>query len=370
MKTSHRMTREALGLLLWPVRHMPLLATQRAEMILGRVRFIALFFAVLTSLWIAVDMVLLPWPVWGELALGRLLASLAFLLLGVAFRDSSRIRDAYVALIALFAIPTAFYSFSYVLLHAMQLDALSSLLTTVYAFLPFIMLAGLGIFPLTALECAAFAMPVLLAEVAAGALGLDMLSLGQAIGTAWLCLMLAVVAALCGMSQLEFIIQLVRQAIRDGLTGSFTRASGEELLDLQFIATSRSGTPLSIAFIDLDDFKQINDAYGHESGDQALVAASGNLRTTIRSGDMLVRWGGEEFVVILPGATSDEARQVMERLRASGLGHRPDGSLLTASIGIAERIQDHAADSRKLVEIADQRMYQAKLQGKDGMVFH
>ena len=146
--------------------------------------------------------------------------------------------------------------------------------------------------------------------------------------------------------------------------------TGEELLDLQFIATSRSGTPLSIAFIDLDNFKQINDAYGHEAGDQALEAASGSLRTAIRSGDMLVRWGGEEFVVILPGATSDEAQQVMERLRANGLGKRPDGSLLTASIGIAERIQDHAEDCRQLVEIADQRMYQAKMQGKDRMVFH
>ncbi len=349
---------------------MPLLATQRAEMILNRVRFIALFFAVLTSIWVAVDVLLLPWPVWGQLALGRLISSLAFLLLGYAFRHSNRIRDAYVALIALFAIPTAFYIFSYALLDSLQLDTLSSVLSAIYAFLPFIILAGLGIFPLTALEGVVFSMPVLLAETVAGTLGYNMLNLGQAIGTAWLSLMLAVVATLCGMSQLEFIIQLVRQAIRDKLTGSFTRASGEELLDLQYIATSRSGTPLSIAFIDLDDFKQINDAYGHEAGDLALEAASEGLRASIRSGDMLVRWGGEEFVVILPGATSDEAWQVMERVRANGLGKRPDGSLLTASIGIAERIQDHAEECRQLVEIADQRMYQAKMQGKDRMVFH
>lgn len=370
MKNSKRIPREALGLLLWPVHHMPLLAAQRAEMILDRVRFIALFFSLLTSLWVALDIVLLPWPAWGQLALGRLVASLLFLLLGCAFRSSNRTGDAYFALIALFAIPTAFYVYSYGILHTLQLDALSSVLSDVYAFLPFIILAGLGIFPLTALESAVFALPVLVAEVVASALGFNALSLGQAIGTAWLSLMLAVVAALCGMSQLEFIIQLVRQAIRDGLTGSFTRSSGEELIDLQFIATSRSGTPLSIAFIDLDNFKLINDAYGHEAGDQALVAASLSLRDTIRSGDVLVRWGGEEFVVILPGANSEEAQQVMQRLRINGLGQRPDGSLLTASIGIAERIQDHAADYRHLVEIADQRMYRAKMNGKDRMVFH
>ncbi|OIQ89732.1 putative diguanylate cyclase AdrA [mine drainage metagenome] len=252
----------------------------------------------------------------------------------------------------------------------MQLDVLTSALMAIYAFLPFIILAGLGIFPLTVLESMAFALPVLIAELAAGILGFTMLSLGQTIGSVWLSLMLAVVATLCGMSQLEFIIQLVRQAIRDGLTGSFTRASGEELLGLQFITTARSGTPLSIAFVDLDNFKQINDAYGHEVGDQALICASSSLRTAIRSGDMLVRWGGEEFVVILPGATREEARQIMDRLLAGGLGQRPDGSRLTASVGVAERMQDQTDSSRQLVGLADQRMYQAKMQGKNRMVFH
>lgn len=368
MNTSHRLTNETLGLLLWPVRHMPLLAAQRTAMILDRVRIISLFLAAFTTLWIVIDMVLLPWPVWGKLMFGRLVSSLAFLALGYSFRHSSRIRDAYIALVALFAIPTAFYVFSYALLHTLQLDAVSTVLAGVYAFLPFIILAGLGIFPLTALEGIVFALPVLVAEVLAGILGFNALNLGQAIGTAWLSLMLAVVAMLCSMSQLGFIIQLVRQAIRDTLTGSFTRSSGEELLELQFIATSRSGTPLSIAFVDLDSFKQINDGYGHEAGDQALSAASQALRAAIRSGDMLVRWGGEEFVVILPGASGEEARQVLERVRSNGLGQRPDGSPLTASMGIAERILDNAESWAMLVEIADQRMYQAKTSGKNRIV--
>lgn len=368
MKVNNRLTKQSLGLLLWPMRHMPLLAAQRASMILQRVHAIALFFAAFTALWIAIDMVLLPWPAWVQLALGRAVASVAFLMLGFAFRSSSRMRDAYIALVALYAIPTGFYVYSYALLQGLQLDALSAVLAGVYAFLPFIILAGLGIFPLTALETAVFSLPVLLAEVIAGWLGFNMLNLGQTIETAWLSLMLAVVAALCGMSQLGFIIQLVRQAIRDGLTGCFTRSSGEELLALQFIATTRSGSPLSIAFVDLDDFKRINDAYGHEAGDQALKEASQSLRGAIRSGDMLVRWGGEEFVVILPGASADEAKKVLDRLHVSGFGQRPDGSVLTASIGIAERMCDNAGDSRQLIEAADQRMYQAKTSGKNQMV--
>jgi diguanylate cyclase (GGDEF)-like protein len=83
---------------------------------------------------------------------------------------------------------------------------------------------------------------------------------------------------------------------------------------------------------------------------------------------MLVRWGGEEFVVILPGASGEEARQVLERVRSAGLGQRPDGSLLTASIGVAERVLDNAEDWSRLVEIADQRMYQAKTSGKNRIV--
>ncbi len=368
MKIGNPMKKEALALLLWPVRHMSLLAVHRATMILQRVRVIALFFAAVTTLWIGIDMVLLPWPVWGELAVGRLVASAAFLLLGVGFRASNRMRDAYIAMVALFAIPTAFYMYSYVLLSALQLDALSNVLAGIYAFLPFIILAGLGIFPLTALEAAVFSMPVLVAEVVASWLGLSMLNLGHTIETAWLSLMLAVVATLCGMSQLGFIMQLVRQSIRDGLTGSFTRASGEELLDLQFIATSRSDSPLSVAFVDLDNFKHINDTYGHEAGDQALIAASQNLGKVIRSGDIVVRWGGEEFVVILPGASAEEASKVLGRLSANGLGYRPDGSPLTASIGVAERVLDQSDDYHHLISIADQRMYQAKISGKNRMV--
>ncbi|HLD10023.1 MAG TPA: GGDEF domain-containing protein, partial [Methylophilaceae bacterium] len=314
------------------------------------------------------DMALLPWSVWGKLALGRLIASLAFLLLGYAFRGSNRLRDAYLALVTLFAISTGFYIFSYALLHSLQLVALSSTLVIVYAFIPFIILAGLGIFPLTALEAAVLSTPVLVAEVVAGILGFDRLNLGQLIGTVWLSVLLAAIAALCSMSQLEFIIHFMHHSIRDALTGSFTRASGEELLNLQFIASSRSDTPMSIVFIDLDNFKQINDKYGHEAGDQALKAASQSLRAAIRSGDMLVRWGGEEFVVILPGATGNSAQQLLKRLLATGLWQRPDGSALTASIGIAERMLDNTENWRKLVEIADQRMYQAKMQGKNQIV--
>jgi GGDEF domain-containing protein len=83
----------------------------------------------------------------------------------------------------------------------------------------------------------------------------------------WLLALITGVSTLAGMSQLAFMIALVRQAIRDPLTGVFSRRSGEETLDLQFTIAQRSNAALSIAFIDLDHFKSINDSFGHEAGD-------------------------------------------------------------------------------------------------------
>lgn len=359
---------EELTWLFWPGRHMTLLTTRRAEMILLRVRVIATLFAVLTALWIAVDAFVLPWPAWGELAAGRVIASAAFVLLAMSCRKSGSMRHTYVALVMLYLIPTVFFVFSYLVLQKTELNALSSTISGVYAFLPFVMVAGLGMFPLTAAEGLAFSLPVLSAEFAASALGLDMLNLSHLIGTIWLSGMIAAVATMSGMSQLGFMIALVRQAVRDPLTNCFSRLSGEELLEIQFIIASRSNTPMSVAFVDLDNFKSINDNYGHDAGDQVLITATSNLRAALRTGDMLVRWGGEEFILILPSSYCDEAVNVLERVRAHGLGTRPDGKPMTASIGLAERTVDSRDDWRKLIEIADQRMYTAKQGGKDRII--
>lgn len=351
-----------------PGKHMPLLATRRAEMILFRVRIVAVLFALLTSLWIAIDAFVLPWPIWGELAAGRIIASFAFVWIATSFRGSTRMRDTYVALGALYAIPTLFYIFSYTVMQQAELNGLTSTVAGIYAFLPFIMVAGLGMFPLTAVEGLVFAFPVLAAEMISSLLDLQLLSLSHLISTVWLSAMIAMVATLSGMSQLGFMIALVRQVVRDPLTRCFSRQSGEELLEIQFIIASRSNTPLTVGFVDLDDFKSVNDTYGHEAGDQVLQSASNKIRNALRTGDMLVRWGGEEFILILPSTYCDEAKKVLEKVRAGGLGVRPDGVPVTASIGLAERTLDSADEWRHLIEVADQRMYAAKQAGKDRIV--
>ena len=122
---------------------------------------------------------------------------------------------------------------------------------------------------------------------------------------------------------------------------------------------------MAVLFIDLDKFKSINDQYGHDAGDAVLQQAARSIRQTLGRHDSLVRWGGEEFVVLLPRTDAAGAQAAVERIAKAGLGLRPDGIPVTASIGVAERINDRASDSMALIALADKRMYAAKTAGRN-----
>ncbi len=359
---------EGLYCLAHPAKHPPLLVLRRAEMIISRVRLVAALFAVLTPLWIVVDILVFALPLSIMLAGGRIVTSLAFGALAVAYSNSRRMADAYRALAFMFAIPTLFFIYSHLLLSHFQNEGAAAVIAAGYAFLPFVMVAGLSVFPLTALEGVLFATPVLLSEALVALMQLNHMNWSTHLGAFWLMLLITATATLAGMSQLAFMVALVNQAAHDPLTRSFSRASGEELLNLQFNIAARNGSSLAVVFADLDNFKQVNDGYGHEAGDRMLIAAVGTIRKTLRGGDVLVRWGGEEFLIVLPNTNCASAIAMLERLRAAGLGPRPDGSPLTASYGVAEISADCAKDGQHLVEIADQRMYQAKEGGRDRWV--
>ncbi len=209
------------------------------------------------------------------------------------------------------------------------------------------------------------ASPILIAQGLAGALRWVTLDWPSFAGAFWLLVLITGVSMLAGMSQLAFMMALVRQAIRDPLTGVFSRSSGEEVLELQFTIAKRSHAALSIAFIDLDHFKSINDKFGHDAGDKALLDMTDTVSSRLRRGDMLVRWGGEEFLLIMPNTDLLQAQAALSRMRSTGFGMRPDDTPLTASIGIAECNADQTPDWKTLVDLADQRMYQAKAAGRN-----
>jgi diguanylate cyclase (GGDEF)-like protein len=126
----------------------------------------------------------------------------------------------------------------------------------------------------------------------------------------------------------------------------------------------RYGTIVSIMMIDIDNFKEINDRYGHVEGDRILSALAGAFKTEIRDSDICCRYGGEEFVVIMPLTDLSEAGILAERLRSKVEQDMPGGRKLTVSIGVASCDKD-IHTSKELVERADAALYEAKRKGKN-----
>lgn len=351
--------------LLSPRQHSMLLSHRRATMIVNRVRLFAMLFAVLTPIWGIVDFMAFSSPLWIKLILLRLATSAAFAALLICYRPSGSLLDAYRAMAILFIIPTLFYIASHSLLSGYQPDSLSSAVATGYAFLPFVLVAGLAIFPLSLAENILMASILLAAQGVAGYLNWSTLNWPSFAGGFWLLILIAGVTSLASASQLAFMITLVRQAIHDPLTGAFSRGSGKEIINMQWATAKRNQQPLAIAFIDLDYFKSINDSFGHRAGDKTLRDFAVQLSTNLRDSDSLLRWGGEEFVLIMPNTNLEQAQRAIQRMQKSGFGVRPDGTPLTASIGLSERIEDSSQDQQHLLALADKRMYLAKETGRN-----
>ena len=165
---------------------------------------------------------------------------------------------------------------------------------------------------------------------------------------------------------------LRRQALRDPLTGLFNRRFFDAGLEQEIMRSRRSGNPASLLILDIDYFKKYNDEYGHEAGDAVLRAIGQLLQTQVRGGDVACRFGGEEFVILMPNAPLESAKergkQILEAIRGLEVPHQ--GHLLpsvTASLGVAE-FPTHGNDADGILEAADNALYIAKRTGRDRMV--
>jgi diguanylate cyclase (GGDEF)-like protein len=164
--------------------------------------------------------------------------------------------------------------------------------------------------------------------------------------------------------------QVQRQAVTDDLTGLANRRQFLAQLDSEIARSRRSGSPLGIVLADLDDFKRVNDTYGHQAGDVALRSFAEILTTMARDIDLAVRLGGEEFAVLLPDTDLAGAAQLAERLRlaleSTVIGRAPAQIRLTASFGVSSF--PAAAAAEDLLSDADRRLYDAKRTGKNRVV--
>ena len=337
---------------------------RRAHAIVTRVRIFAGLFAVLTGAWIALDALFIEAPALLHIALARIAAGGLLALVALSCRVASpTLAQARVRLVALVAVPVAFYLASQRILPEDVPGAFHGLAET-YAFFPFVLAAGIGAFPLTAVEIVAVAAALFAAEI----VGLAMGGLAATFGGVemlWLLLLIEAAAGFAAASQMRLLTALIEQAMRDPLTSCLRRESGAQMLELQFGLAQRHGTAISVLFADIDHFKRVNDAFGHEAGDRVLAATAEAFRDMARETDTLIRWGGEEFVLVLPHTTAHDAVILIERLGRRGLGGLPDALPVTVSIGVAHLPGDGVRDAYELVALADKRMYRAKQAGRN-----
>jgi diguanylate cyclase (GGDEF)-like protein len=162
-----------------------------------------------------------------------------------------------------------------------------------------------------------------------------------------------------------------RHATTDALTGLANRHAMLESFPVAIDRCIEKEEPVAMMMIDIDNFKQFNDLFGHIAGDRALAAVANALRSLFRPRDLLVRYGGDEFVVLMPGTTKEQALVIGERVRLGVSGKTGDGSdsmiriPLRISIGVAERSATGTLDT--LSHDADAALYRAKDSGRDAV---
>ncbi len=168
-------------------------------------------------------------------------------------------------------------------------------------------------------------------------------------------------------SKLEQMSELVRE---DQLTGSLNRRGLDDVFEREMARADRRDSPLCIALLDLDDFKRLNDTYGHIAGDEVLIHLVRVIKDTLRTMDVIARFGGEEFLIVLPDTSMKDAMQTVKRLQRELTKrifmHNNERLLITFSAGVALRLP--AEDQNALTKRADDALYKAKRAGKNRVI--
>jgi len=168
-------------------------------------------------------------------------------------------------------------------------------------------------------------------------------------------------------TKLEQLSELVRE---DQLTGSLNRRGLEDVFEREMARCERRNSPLCISMLDLDDFKRLNDTYGHAAGDEALIHLVRVIKETLRTLDVIARFGGEEFLIVLPDTTLDDAvktiTRVQRELTKQIFMYNQQRLLITFSAGVA--LRQPGEDSTALIKRADEALYEAKKAGKNRVV--
>lgn len=340
----------------------------RAEMVFRRVRILAVAFALAAPLWIPVDWWFLDGERFGAFLGLRLGLVAAFVALALWAAGRHRLGLMRLRLAVLVGVPALFYVGSRI---ALDGGAPAAGVLMGYDLLPLLMAALLGIFPLALREGVTYA--AILATAVAGT-DLAYGSLGEILRLRdlWLLGLLFVVAFWGQISQLGMLLRLHREATRDPLTGLVNRRVLMRTLNREVADAADEERPLSVLLFDLDLFKRVNDTFGHVTGDRVLTRFAAVLERHLPEGAVAGRYGGEEFMAVLPGWQRESARERAEAIRRTWVGtwvEGPDGEdlRLTVSIGVAT-LRGPADTAEALVDRVDEGLYEAKEAGRNLVV--
>lgn len=339
--------------------------SSRADYISVRTRILSLVFAVLALIWIPIDYIAMDDETFGKFLVLRLIFSLAFLLLALWGGRCSELTVARVRITFFIVVPGLFYLVSHLMLPEVSED---SALLIGYSFLPLLVTAFLAIFPLTLLEGGIYITLSVFMFVITRVVD-DGLFTVNALGDLWLLFLLGGIALWVEVTQLYMLMNLYREATRDALTGLVNRRILSKNLEDEIIRSDSYGSDLYVMLFDLDFFKRINDNYGHMTGDRVLQKFGKILMSHCGVSVVVGRYGGEEFLAIVPERQREEVLALAESIRQSCHDVvmrtlQDDREVkFTTSVGVAKRRVNESAS--ELFSRVDEELYRAKSSGRD-----
>lgn len=338
----------------------------RANYIRGRLWLMCLFFAIAVPAFAIIDFFVLPQAQAIEMLFARIALSLALLFIVFVLRKPTSVPLLRVSSLIAFLLPSLFY------LHSMNNFAEVNIeqLPIVYVMLPYLIVAMLGLFPLTILGGLTLT-AIIFVPFISFELSQYQSSLWPVINAVWLFTLFAGISLWLQTSQLSMLMKLYRESTVDPLTKLINRRVLMRVTEKEQIKLRQQGTALSIIMFDLDKFKRINDEYGHQVGDQVLIMTANVMKQVLGKSNTAARFGGEEFVGVLPRVTLSKAIEVAEllanTLKAERVILANNKELkVTASVGV---IQCKPGESMEAAfKRVDDLLYVAKDTGRDKVV--
>jgi diguanylate cyclase (GGDEF)-like protein len=354
--------RHALSDLISTKLHSDDFIATRTSYITIRLWFMCMFFALSVPIFSGFDFVLFPNSEALDLLVARVVLSLSLFSLAYLLKVRARVNTVRLVMPLAFLAPMIFYVASMIIVTDLPKDEIPS----IFAMLPYFILAMLGLFPLTISGGVIVVVCILIPFISYEIFFVQQ-SIWLLVNSIWLFFLFAGISLWLQVGQLSMLMKLYRESTVDPLTKLINRR-----VLLRLAQRSNEGHQVySLIMFDLDRFKRINDNHGHAVGDRVLVNVAKVIQEELRTTDIVARFGGEEFVAVLPNIELSDAKNIANRVALSisrqSITLDDDAELkITSSVGVTQRRQGETLD--ETLKRADDLLYFAKNNGRDQVI--